>query len=174
MLITESIHHVDSDASSDFRNKINASGASQYADIALAAGTPSTVGPNKCVINSVRLLAIQDLDWQVQFHSKSYGSAVGVAATQFSDVNGSHLVGWSNHLATTTNIPANWTDAHTTTATIYGSTTYASYISGLNIPYEDRDGTGRLHVNLVNKSATAKNPGDTGLIHLRVGVIYAS
>ena len=175
MLITESIHLVDSDASADFRNRI-APTASQYADIPLVAGTPSIIGPNKCIINSVRLLAIQDLNWRVEFYGKSY-STVAVTASQFSGINGSHLIGWSDHLATSGVIPANWTGTHATTATLYGSTTFASYISGLNIPYEDRDGTGRLHVNLVNTNSaggTAKLPGDTGLIHLRVGVIYAS
>ena len=168
MLITESIHYVDSDQSTDFRGAISPTGASAYADIALASGTPTDVGPQKCIINSVRLIAVQDTNWQVQFHSKSYS-----LHTASSYPNPSNLIGWSNHLSTVHPILANWTGAATTTATAYG-TLYASYISGLNIPYEDRQGTGRLHVNLVNQGPTLKSAGDVGILHLRVGVIYAS
>ena len=168
MLITESIHYVDSSQSADFRGAISPGGASAYADIALASGTPAEVGPHKCIINSVRILAMQDTDWQVQFHSKSYS-----LHSASSYPNPSNLIGWSNHLSTAQNIPANWTGAATTTATTYG-TMYASYVSGLNIPYEDLQGVGRLHVNLVNRGATGKTAGDVGIVHLRVGVIYAS
>lgn len=177
MLISESIHFVDSDASSDFRGTIVPQ-ASQYADLALVSGTPSSVGPHKCIINSVRILGIQDINWRVEFYGKSYAT-VANTASQFSGLTGSSLIGWSDHLSTTTNVPGNWVGIHATTATLYGSTTYASYISGLNMPYEDRDGTGRLHVNLVNMSnnliaGATKSAGDLGLLHLRVGVVYAS
>lgn len=166
MLITESVHFVDS-SQSDFRGAISPL-ASSYADIALASGTESTLGPHKCIISSVRIMSIQDLSWRVSFWGKSYSLHT---ASSYADP--SQLIGWSDHLDSTDNIPANWTGIHTTTATLFG-TMYVSFITGLNIPYEDRQGTGRLHVNLENTSATAKSAGDVGLVHLRVGVVHAS
>ena len=166
MLITESVHFVDS-SQSDFRENIVPL-ASAYADIALAAGTESTLGPHKCIISSVRIISVQDLAWRVEFWGKSYSVHT---ASSYGDP--SQLIGWSDHLDSTDNIPANWTGIHTTTATRFG-TMYASFITGLNIPYEDRQGTGRLHINLVNQGTAAKSAGDVGLIHLRVGVVHAS
>ena len=167
MLITESIHFVDSQQATDFRGAISPA-ASAYADIALAQGSDTTVGPHKCIINSVRIVSIQDLSWRVEFYGKSYS-----VHTASSYPDPSQLIGWSDHLRSNDNIPANWTGIHTTTATTFG-TLFASFIGGLNIPYEDRQGVGRLHVNLLNTSATAKSAGDVGLVHLRVGVVYAS
>lgn len=175
MLITESITYVDSVIGTDFFADIMPA-ASAFVDMQLAAGTVSPIGTHKCIINSVRLISMVDRDWRVEFHSKSYGTLANTA-TKFTQSNFGGLVAWSNHLATTTNLPANWTGAGTATATAFG-TLFVSYVSGLNIPYEDKEGKGQLHANLVNMSgsgtALTKGNGDSGLIHLRVGVIYCS
>jgi len=44
---------------------------------------------------------------------------------------------------------------------------YASPSNNLDIAYRDADKSGKLHVLLVNRSATAKNAGATGEVKLR-------
>ncbi len=45
------------------------------------------------------------------------------------------------------------------------------YIDGLNMPYQDENNTGKLHMALVNRSAAAKTAGDAGGIRI---IVWAS
>lgn len=47
---------------------------------------------------------------------------------------------------------------------------YASPSNTMSIPYKDADNTQKLHVGLVNRSATAKNAGATGEIVVQFAV----
>jgi len=162
--ITES-HFTFESASSDFTGAISPS-ASAYAD--LTVGGDNTAGPVKSFINSVRLISKEDLKWRVEFYKKTYSKVINTAS-----YFPSNLLGWIYVQDTAGALPANWTGAGVSNATAYG-TMYASYISGLNIPYEDRDGTGQIHVNIVNLAGQAKSAGSAGYLHIAVGTIAAS
>ena len=47
---------------------------------------------------------------------------------------------------------------------------YASVSNNVAIPYRDNDKTSKLHISLVNRSATAKNAGATGEIVVKIAV----
>lgn len=164
MLVKGSHFFFDSDQT-QFREELVAQ-ASEYEGL-LVGGV--TAGPVKSFITSVRLLSLQNLPYRIEFHSMRYNN-VNSASTY---ANPSHLIGIINALPTTDALPQNWSGADVMTATQYG-TMYAYFRSGLNIPYEDRGGEGRLHVNLVNLGTVTKNPGDSGIVHLRVGVVAAT
>jgi len=164
MLVKGSHFLFDSDQT-QFRETL-VSQASEYEGL-LVGGV--TAGPVKSFITSVRLLSLQDLAYRIEFHSKQY-NAVNSASTY---ANPAHLIGIVNALPSTDALPQNWSGADMMTATAYG-TMFAYFRSGLNIPYEDREGLGRLHVNLVNLDSTTKSPGDSGIVHLRVGVVAAT
>ena len=172
-LVSQSVHFIDSDYSLHFRNPM-ATFESDYADLKMAAGTESgKSGPQKLQINSVELLSIQQLDWRVEFYNKTIPQATG------SPVFNGGLLGYvdfySQGTAASLGITRLTAQEGTRIATTYFSATiFAYFAQNLNIPYEDRQGNGELHVNLVNLNGTAKNPGDTGAVRLRVGTVFAS
>lgn len=148
-------------------------GASQYADLTVggssqAANSGASGGPVKTFINSVLLLSKEDLKWRVEFHRKTLSNVVNTAS-----YFPSNLIGWTYVQDTGGALPANWTGAGVANATPYG-TMFASFISGLNIPYEDADGNGQVHVNVVNLAGQAKSAGTAGYLYLSVGTIAAS
>lgn len=51
---------------------------------------------------------------------------------------------------------------------IAGAGPFYYYVDGLDVPYEDLDNSGELHISLVNRHATAKNAGATGEIVLKL------
>lgn len=152
--ISESFHYVRSEAS-NFTNALPIQ-ASQFADLAIVSG--QAAGPNRVWITSLKILSIQNLDWRVEFHGRSLASKPTYTASGYLGTNSLQgYVGFTNNAATA-----------------YG-TCYLYYTHGLKIPYEDQDGAGQLHVNLLNQhSATAKLPGDTGAVFIHVGTIDAS
>ena len=140
--------------------------ASTSADLTVGGGN---AGPLKSFVTTVEMLCAQDLDWRLEFHKKTLSRTVNTAS--YFPPN---LIGWINLLGTTDNLPASWPGGRFAVATAYG-TMFAWFLDGLSIPYEDRDpGTGQLHVNLVNQSATAKSAGSAGYVYLRVGTVQAS
>ena len=152
--ISESFHYVRS-GDTDFRNGLVIQ-ASQFADLPIVSA--QAAGPNRVWITSLKILSIQNLDWRVEFHGRSLANKPTFSASGY--LGGNQLqgyVGFTNNAATA-----------------YG-TTFLYYTHGLKIPYEDMDGVGQLHVNLLNQhSATAKLPGDTGAVFIHVGTIDAS
>ena len=147
--------------------------ASDYADLTVGGASQSdnsgsSGGPLKTFITTVEAIAAQDLDWRVEFHKRTLSKTVNTA-TYFPP----NLIGWINLLGTTDNLPASWPGGRFAVATTYG-TMYAWFLDGLSIPYEDADGNGQLHVNMLNQSGTAKNEGADGYLYLRVGTVQAS
>ena len=161
--ISES-HFSFESANSDFTGAVSP-GASDYADLTVGGGN---AGPTKCFITSLQAICKQDIDMRVEFYKKTYSRVVNTAS--YFPTN---LIGWVNLVGTSDALPANWTGAGVATATTYG-TMFAWYLGGLSIPYEDRDGTGQVHVNVVNQSGTAKSAGQAGYLYLRVGTVQAS
>ena len=167
-LVTNSVQFVSSDYTTDFRRAIPArvgdNVASDYADIQMADGA-SSVGANKVIIKSIRLLDIVSThDWRVEFWNKTIAIATGES------LNNWGLLGVVDLYRTP---PVAQTGAIYATSYVTG-TLYAMIVENLDIPYEDREGKGQLHVGLLNLSGTAKSAGDLGAVHLRVGTIAAS
>ena len=51
----------------------------------------------------------------------------------------------------------------------YGGTgQYYYYIDGLNIPYQDEDNSGELHISLVNRSSSGKSSGSSGEVIIAI------
>lgn len=167
--ISESFHYVKSDYTTNFRNVLpGPSGsfalgnpavpavgvASQYANLQIVPGLAQ--GTCKSYITSVKLLSLQNLDWRVEFHSRRVSEASAV----YSSNNLVGYVGWTNNAATAY------------------ATSFLYYTHGLKIPYLDEDGLGELHVNLLNNTQATNNAtkfaGDSGAVHLTVGLVMAS
>lgn len=142
-------------------------GASQYADLSVGGATQpnnrgASGGPIKSFITSLLAISAQNLSMRVEFHKKSYGTVVNTAS-----FFPSNLIGWVNL------VNAGPDTQEAAVATLYG-TMFAWFVNGLSIPYEDADGNGLLHTNVVNMSDTAKSAGSAGYLFLRVGTVFAS
>lgn len=118
--------------------------ASEYEDIQFGGTAHGRVDS---FVRSIRILSIQNLAWMVAFYSRrrnyeaDYDLDTSVEFHDFAATDG---------LAT--------------------ATSYLYAVSGLEIPYRDEDGLGELHVGLHNRSSTAKNPGDSGMIQITFGL----
>ena len=162
--ISES-HYSFESASTDFAAAIMPA-ASAYADLTVGGGN---AGPLKSFITTIHVMAVQDLDWRVEFHKKTYSKRVNTAS-YFPPA----LIGYVNLIGSTDSLPSNWPGGRFAVATIYG-TMFSWFVDGQSIPYEDIDpGEGQLHVNMVNQSGTAKSAGAAGYLWLRVGTVQAS
>ena len=53
---------------------------------------------------------------------------------------------------------------------IAGAGLFRYYVAGLQIPYQDFDRTGELHISIVNRSAAAKTAGAVGELEIELGV----
>lgn len=152
MYISESINFVHS-RPGDFDAALPTL-ASAYADLPIARGHQTPGGPHHIFINSIRLLTAQNLKWRVEV----YGKSLPVATAPSSPETWAPLV-TASYLATD--------------GTPYG-TLYAYYTHGLKVPYEDMQGRGELHVNVLNADGTSKSAGSAGFVHLLVGTISAA
>lgn len=166
-LVTNSVHFVDSDVNTHFTTAIPGLGsgavgsASAYADIQIAEGS-QLVGGNKLIVKSIRLLALENVTYRVEFYEKSLPLATA-------SINANGLLGAVNMVAPGGAQPSAYF------ATGYQVATLFVYLAEqLDIPYHDKSGQGQLHVNLVNVSGTAKSANSAGAVHLRVGTIAAS
>ncbi len=155
MYVSESINFVHS-RPGDFENALPAAvQASQYADLPIARGHSTPGGPHHIFIDSVRLLAAQNLRWRVEVWGRSLPRATAPLNPD----------SWA---------PLFTTSFLTTEATPYG-TMFAYYTHNIKIPYEDMEGRGELHVNLVNQDGTtAKSAGGAGFVHILVGTVSAT
>jgi len=172
MLVTNSIHFVESDYRSDFRTAIAGVGgtgspqpASEYADIQIAqGGALNQGGPGHLIIKSVVVSSIENFNSKVEFYERSVPKAT--AAVE-GTLNG--LLGMVQM------IDQNAAQPNTYFATAYQQgTLFIRVAEGLDIPYWDKEAKGQLHVKLSNISAVNKSAGDVGAVHIRVGTIIAS
>jgi hypothetical protein len=147
--------------------------ASTYADLSVGGATQpnnagASGGPIKTFITTVLAIGKQNIDMRLEFHKKTLSKVVNTAS-----FFPSNLIGWINLVGLDDNLPANWPGGRFAVATAYG-TMFAWFVDGLSIPYEDADGNGLLHTNVVNQSGTAKSAGTAGYLYLRVGTVQAS
>ncbi len=170
MLVTNSIHFVESDYRSDFRTAIDGVGttttpASEYADIQMTqGGAVNQGGPGKIVIKSLIFTSIENWAPRVEFYERSVPKATLA-------VEGS-LNGLLSVVQTIELLGAQ-PSAYYATSYKQG-TLFVRVVEGLDIPYWDKEAKGQLHVKLSNTSAVNKSAGDVGAVHLRVGTIIAS
>jgi len=173
MVVKESIAFIDSDYTTHFRNALLAGVGSQYADLSVS-GDALPAGQTKFCIESVRMMALQNLDWRIEFHNKSLTVPYATG-----NMNLSTLLGYVNlySSATLASTPTLLQGQNLTRVATAYATTFVSFAEGLKIPYEDKSRSvggspagGQLHVNLVAIGA-AKSAGDVGAVHLRFGVV---
>lgn len=109
------------------------------------------LGLNECIVESVSIQADQNLEWDVYIWEGSEFNNADIDLDTFLDYF---------------NFPTTSGKQIGATAQFY----YASVANNVAIPYRDKDKTSKLHVGLVNRSATAKNAGATGEITIKFNV----
>ena len=106
---------------------------------------------DECIIESVVVQADQNLEWDIFIWSKAEFDNTDLDLDKFTDyinfpvTSGKRIAGANQYY-------------------------YASPANNVKIPYRDQDRTQKIHIGLVNRSATAKNAGATGEIKLRLGI----
>lgn len=118
-------------------------------------GTPTA----RCRITGISIVSTQALDWELWLWNKAAGAGAGIAANGF--------IGY-------------WSFIGSAAKQIAGAGLYYYYIFGLDVPYTDEDTdtekpdplvpSGRFHLGLVNRSATAKTAGAGGAIKITLFV----
>lgn len=97
-------------------------------------------------LKSLTVVSVENLAWELLLWEKSsHGTAV----------------------LGTVRFIGRWTFTATDAVRIAGAGDYFYYIDGLDVPLVDGDGTGKLHLTLVNRSAAGKSAGDAGAIQIR-------
>lgn len=102
-----------------------------------------TAGINSCIIEGISIQSDQNLDWDVvifsgsEFDNTDLDLDKAIDYTSFANTVGKQVGGAGQYY-------------------------YPLASSPFKIPYVDEDRSGKLHVGLVNRSATAKNAGATG------------
>jgi hypothetical protein len=106
------------------------------------------VGIQEMIIESVSIQSDQQLEWDIYVWSGSENANADLDLDTFLDyfnfptTSGKRLAGANQYY-------------------------YASVANNVAIPYRDNDKSSKLHVSLVNRSATAKNAGATGEVVVR-------
>jgi len=141
-----------------FTGAIAAAGAAATAHLTVASGAvPEGLAAGRTVrsrLKSIRILSVQLLPWEVQLFHKATG--IGGAVIDSETFIGT----WA--------FTGSGTPGDGSRAT--GDTFYCFYVDGLDVPYEDLDGTGQIHVRLINRhAATAKIAGASGAIVIEFG-----
>jgi len=118
-----------------------AQNAVEYADVALPSALSGVGGRARMRLTQVSIIATESLDYELLLFS-------GVAhATSDPDTN--TFLGLVSFTAAASK-------------RIAAAGLYYYYVSGLDLPYNDDDATGKLHVGLVNRSAASKTAGAGG------------
>ena len=163
MLVKDAIHFVSSDRDANFTDALITS-ASEYEDLQIVPGTTTTQSQThgRCWIKSVRLQAATNHAFTVVFLSRA-GGVNRLSATPYNNA----VIDFFKWVTT---------DAMATaTEFIYGKT-------GLNIPDQDDDNRGQLHVGIINDTVATKAavgatlPAGvfTQFMTLKIGVIQAT
>lgn len=140
-----------------FTGAIAAAGAAATEHLAPSTTVPEGLAAGRTVrsrLKSIRILSVQLLPWEVQLFHRATGIGGSVIDTE------SFVGTWS--------FPGSGNIGDGSRAT--SDTFYYYYIDGLDVPYEDLDVTGKVHVRLVNRhAATAKIAGADGAIAIELG-----
>lgn len=111
-----------------------ATNAAETEDIALPGALAGVNGNARGEIRSITIISQQNLAWELEFWR---------SATHGATIDADKFIG-------------RWTFAAVDGVQEAGAGNFRYYIDGLDIPYDDADGTGKLHISLVNRDAVAK------------------
>ncbi len=136
----EGVEYLETDPDVDFAGAI-VQNAAEHADI---PGLTRDIG----AVESVTLVAQENLDYEVVFWSKDTREGAGPGTDSFIDY-----------------VPL----AASLGKRIAGAGPFRYALTGLAIPYRDDDATRELHVSLVVRSAAGKSAAPAGAVRLRVG-----
>jgi len=158
MKTTESFQYVTSDYKVDLLQAMLPQ-ASAFLHLQLIRGVPR--GDAKGYIATVKIGSTQRLDWRVEFHSRR----VSEASASFPSVSTTPAT-FNQLLGFTQFLPSE--------ATPYASS-FLYYRQGLRIPYQDEDGLGEIHMNILNNTnqldLATKAAGDSGAMYVTIGFI---
>lgn len=107
-------------------------------------------GPAKHRLKSIVVISAENLAWELQFFASANFKQPG-------NIDNDLFLGY--YLFATNNA-VQWS----------GAGYFYYYIAGLDIPIEDADNTGALHIALVNRSAAAKTAGALGEMVIVLGL----
>ncbi len=102
---------------------------------------------SECVIEGISIQADQNLEFDVIVFSKASADDTDIDLDAFIDFFNFPVTGGKQIAGA-------------------GQFYYASPANNVAVPYLDKDNTGKLHVGLVNRSASAKNAGATGEVKI--------
>ncbi|SRR6266487_212903 len=141
-----------------FTGAIAAAGAAATAHLTVASGAvPEGLAAGRTVrsrLKAIRIVSVQLLPWEVQLFHKATG--IGGAVID----NETFIGTWA--------FAGSGTPGDGSQAT--GDTFYYYYTDGLDVPYEDLNLTGQVHLRLINRhAATAKIAGASGAIVIELG-----
>lgn len=133
-------YNVRSDKDSHFAGAI-AQNAGEDESLSLPACLAGINGNARGSVRSLTIISDQNLAWEVNvWRSATHGTA---------DIDTDKWLG-------------RWTFTAADGVQLAGSGSYLYYVDGLDIAYIDADNSGKLHLTLTNRSASAKNAGATG------------
>ena len=112
----------------------------------------STTERHECIIEGITLQSDQNLEWDVFIWAKS-------TAEDTSDIDLDEYLDFFNFVKTTGKQIAGSNQYY-----------YPSLSNNVRVPYRDKDLSSKIHVGLVNRSATAKLAGATGEVKIRIVV----
>lgn len=137
------------DPTSQFRGAI-AQNAAVALDLLLPPSLQDVKGTARFSIRSLTIASIQNLAWELWVWTSAARTnlTAGVTAT------GSTFLG-------------RWTFAAGDAVQEAGTGDFVYYIDGLDIPYRDDDTSGKLHIDLINRSAVSKLANDPGAIIIK-------
>ena len=99
------------------------------------------------IIKGIQILSVENLAWELWFFR--------TAAQDAADPNVNRWTGL-------------WTFAAASGLQVGAAGLYHYSVTGLEIPYQDEDGTSKVHMALINRSVGAKSAGDAGRIRVQL------
>jgi hypothetical protein len=141
-------YNVRSDKDTHFTGAI-AQNAGEDESITLPGCLAGINGNARGNVKSITVISDQNLAWELNlWRSATHGTA---------DIDTDKWL-------------ARWAFVAADGVQLAGAGSYLYYIDSLDIPYVDSDNSGKLHVTLTNRSATAKNAGATGEVIVDVRI----
>lgn len=126
-----------------------ATNAVENENLVLPGSLAGVNGAAQGYVRSITIVSDQNLSWELQWYQAD--------TFQNADPEVDSFLSY-------------WLFAAADGVQVAGTGLYRYYVDGLAIPYRDSDGSGEMHLSLVNRSATSKNAGATGEIKVTLGV----
>lgn len=116
--------------------------AAENEDVVLDGALAGVNGNARNIVQTITVISDQNLAWEIAL----YGKDTFAGGTDL-DAN---------------TILCHHAFAAADGAQVGGAGSYVYFVDGLNLPYQDEDHSGELHIQLINRSATSKNAAGTG------------